>query len=291
MGEICALASALVWALAVILLQRSGESAGPFSLNFFRVALSLPLLILTTIASGTPLLLHAPLSDYLILILSGILGIAISDTLFLMSLNKIGAGISAIVSTAYSPMVVGMAFLLIGERVQATDLAGMALIMGAVLLSTKLQPHLERTSREVIEGIVIGILSVAFLALAIVIAKPVLNRSPVMWAASVRQAGCMAAFGLIVLTHRGSRVALRFLRPSPAWRFMVPGATLGSYLSLILWIAGMKFTLASRAAILNQTSTIFILIMAIIFLGEPFTFRKGLAAALALAGVLLITII
>ncbi|MBD3237454.1 MAG: EamA family transporter [Candidatus Eisenbacteria bacterium] len=290
MGELYALGAAIVWAWAVILLQRSGESAGPFALNLFRIGVSLPLLILTTLLAGIPLLRPAPLSDYLILLASGVIGIAISDTLFHRSLNMVGAGISAIVGTAYSPTVVLMAFLLIGERVGAADLVGMGLILCGILLSTSLRPPRERTRLELIEGILLGVLSIATLAFAIVIAKPVLDRSPVLWAASVRQSGCIVALLLSTLFLRRTREAYRFFRPSPAWRFMLPAAVLGSYLSLMLWIAGMKYTLASLAAILNQTSTIFILLLAVIFLREPLSRRKLLAAGLAIGGVLLITL-
>jgi drug/metabolite transporter (DMT)-like permease len=56
------------------------------------------------------------------------------------------------------------------------------------------------------------------------------------------------------------------------------------------WIAGMKFTDTGTAAILNQTSTIFILVFASLFLHEPFTLRRSIAAALAFAGILMVTL-
>jgi drug/metabolite transporter (DMT)-like permease len=291
MGEVCALAAAVVWAFAVILLQRSGETIGPFALSLFRIVLSLPLLLITMVIAGVPLLRAVPLSDYLILLASGVIGIAVADTLFHRSLNLVGAGISAIVSTIYSPTVVLMAFALLGERLRAADLVGMALIMSAILLSSTLRPPRRQTRRELIQGIVIGMVDITLLAFAIVIAKPVLDRSPILWAATIRQIGCLAALLITTLIFPRTRKAFRVLRPTHAWRFMVPAAVLGSYVSLLLWIAGMKFTLASLAAILNQTSTMFILLLAIIFLREPVTLRKGVAALVALTGILLITVI
>jgi drug/metabolite transporter (DMT)-like permease len=52
----------------------------------------------------------------------------------------------------------------------------------------------------------------------------------------------------------------------------------------------MKYTLASVAGILGQSSTIWILIFSVLFLHERFSRRKALAAALAFAGVLLVTL-
>jgi drug/metabolite transporter (DMT)-like permease len=65
---------------------------------------------------------------------------------------------------------------------------------------------------------------------------------------------------------------------------------LGSYLALICWIAGMKYTKVGIAAILNQTSTMYILILAAIFLRERFTMRKLVASLVAVAGIILVTL-
>ena len=58
----------------------------------------------------------------------------------------------------------------------------------------------------------------------------------------------------------------------------------------MFWLAGMKYTQAGIAAILNQTSSIHILIFASLFLHEPFTRQKFFSACLAIAGVVLVTL-
>ena len=58
----------------------------------------------------------------------------------------------------------------------------------------------------------------------------------------------------------------------------------------ILWLAGYKYTLAGRAAIYNQLSTIFIIIFASIFLNEYLTKRKWVAIFLALIGSFIVSI-
>jgi drug/metabolite transporter (DMT)-like permease len=59
---------------------------------------------------------------------------------------------------------------------------------------------------------------------------------------------------------------------------------------MLVWLAGMKFTQASIAAALNQTSTIFLFVFASLFLHEPITPRRILAIALAVCGALLVII-
>ncbi len=288
MGEIYALGCALVWAFAVVLLRRCGETVGPFALNLFRVVLSLPLLAAAIALSGEGFLREAPLSDYILLMVSGVLSIAIADTLFHWSLNLVGAGVTAIIDTSYSPMTVLLAFLLIGERISALDLVGMGLIVGAVLASTTVEPLPGPTRSNLVKGVVVGIVHIFFLTLGIVIAKPVLDHSPVLWATGVRQ--IVAALMLVIMGLISPRRREHFavFRPAAHWRYMVPATVLGSFFSLVLWIAGMKYALASVAAILNQSSTIWILLLSVLLLREPMTPRKVVSAVLALGGVLLV---
>ncbi len=290
MGQVYALGCAFVWAFAVILLKRSGENVGPLGLNLFRVAFSLPLLLLTAALAGQPILPAAPARDYLVLIASGTLAIALADTLFHASLNRVGAGVTAIIDTFYTPMVVLCAYVLIDERIGALDLLGMVLIMVAMLLSVTLEPLPGRTRTQLVEGVLLGLGHIVLLSLGIVIAKPVLNRSPVLWSTIVRQVGALVVLAALAALSRRRREHFAVLWPSASWRPMVPATVLGSFLALILWIAGMKYSLASIAAILNQSSTIWILLLSVVLLREPMTPRKALSAALAFAGVLLVVL-
>ena len=289
MGELFALLAAVVWSNAVILLKKSGETVSPLSLNVFRVAVTAPLLVLTLVVLGRPIAYEAPILDYLILFASGIIAIAVSDTLFHKSLNMVGAGISAIVGCFYSPSVVMLAFLLIGERFTVMQLGGMGLIITGVIVAAGHKPPADASARRIVVGVVLGVLSLVAVAFGIVIAKPVLNRSPVVWATTMRQIGALAVLLPVALFSPRRKQIFRAFRPAAAWKYTIPATLLGSYVSLMAWIAGMKYTLAGIAAILNQTSTIFILIFATVFLREPVTRRKIAAAALAICGIILVT--
>ncbi len=288
MGELFALLAAIVWASAVILFKRSGETVPPFALNVFRVTISAALFLLTLAVIDQPLFGQAPPRDYLILGASGVIAITISDTLFHMCLNRVGAGINAIVDCLYSPLVVLFAVLILQERIGGLQLVGMCLVIGGVLLTVRHAPPPGTTRRTLVLGVCFGVLAMASLAFGIVIAKPVLERSPVIWATAMRQFGALLTIWPAALIGGQRRQVLAAFRPSRSWRFTLPGTVLGSYLALICWIMGMKFTKAGTAAILNQTSTIYILIFAAFFLGERLTRRKLAAAGLALAGIMLV---
>jgi drug/metabolite transporter (DMT)-like permease len=289
-GELFALGAAVVWALAMIMLKKSVESVSPFALNLYRVVVSSVLFVVTLAILRTAPWGVAPLRDCLILVASGIIGIALSDTLFHVGLDYMGAGLTAIVDCLYSPFVVLLAYLWLDERLTAPQLAGMVLVIAGLLIASGHAPPPGATRRRLVIGFVCGALAMLTVAIGIVIAKPTLERVPVIWATAMRQFGALAVLAPVAVISRNRRIHLSALRPSRAWRHMLPAAVLSSYLALILWIAGMKFTRAGAAAILNQTSTIFVLILAAVLLHEPFTRRKIAACLLACGGIVMVTL-
>ncbi len=289
LGEVLSLGAALVWAFAVLFLRKSGETAGPFALNLFRVGISSILFIITLLVLGENLFPSRPIEDYVWLTLSGIVGIALSDTLFHKSLNLLGAGLNSIVDCLYAPMVMMVAFFFIGERVGGWQFAGMALVIGGVVVTTKAVPPEGATRKDLLMGIIWGAAAMLTLALGVVWAKPVLKEGSLLWATACRQVVSFLAMAPIALASPKRREIWSVFKPTREWRFTLPGTILGSYLALQLWLGGMKHTAASTAAILNQTNTIFVLILAAVFLHEPFTARRWFAAALALGGILMVT--
>jgi len=116
-----------------------------------------------------------------------------------------------------------------------------------------------------------------------VLAKRVLEAQPLLWVTGVRMLGALAGM-LVIAVARGE---LARLRPPPGLRWMplVRAAFVGQFLAMLLWLAGYKYTLASIAAVLNETASVFILVLAAWWLREPLT-RRGLAGVmLTLTGV------
>ncbi len=284
LGEILALASGLVWAIAVILFRISGRRVHPIGLNLAKCVLALVIMVPTLAVLGEPLAPAVPASTVGLLLLSGILGIAVSDTLFFYALNKLGAGLTAIVDCFYTPFVIGLSFLLLGERLTLIQLVGAALVVSAVLTLSK-EGKIEKLDRkDLAAGILYGILAMFFVAFGIVMVKPILGSVSVFWATFVRIAGGALALTILVPFLKNRRAILAPLLESRNWKALVPAAFFGSYLSLILWMGGMKYAKASVAAILNQLNTIFIVIIAAIFLKERLTGWKILAVVLAFVG-------
>ncbi|HMA54421.1 MAG TPA: DMT family transporter [Acidobacteriota bacterium] len=284
LGEILAAASGLAWAVAVVLFRVSGRRIHPVGLNLAKTVLALIVMVPTLLALGQPLAPDVPFATTGLLLLSGILGIAVSDTLFFHALNRLGASLTAIVDCFYSPFVIALSFALLGERLTPVQLVGAALVVSAVLTLSK-EGKLEKIGRkDLAVGILYGILAMFFVAFGIVMVKPVLGSVSVFWATFVRLAGGSLALVVLVPFLRNRRTVLSPLLELRNWKALAPAAFFGSYLSLFLWMGGMKYAKASVAAVLNQLNTIFIVIIAAIFLREKLTGWKILAVVLAFLG-------
>jgi drug/metabolite transporter (DMT)-like permease len=225
-----------------------------------------------------------------ILLISGFIGIALADTIFFYALNLIGVGIVSIVDCLYSPFIILFSWLILSEKLGPFQYVGAGLVLSGVLLSSRLAPPRKRTRGQLILGMFLGASSMGMMAFGIVLAKKVIECYPVFTATTVRLLAGTVSLAALSLFLPERNVIFSVFRPSHVWRSCLPGAVLGAYVSLVFWVAGFKYIEASIAGILNQTSTMFAIILATVMLKEELTRRKLLAVALALGGVILVTL-
>ncbi|MFH1417214.1 MAG: DMT family transporter [Planctomycetota bacterium] len=295
LGHTCAILTALTWAFAMVCFKLSGERVAPLALNLFKNVVGLTLLVLTLWGmwamgrgDGIAIILDAPSRDIWLLLISGVIGIAMADTLFFHALNLIGVGIVAIVDCLYSPFIILFAFVMLSESLSWLQYIGAALILSAVLVSSRLKPPRNRTHKQLIAGILLGAAAMGLMAFGIVLVKPILTGFPLIWATTLRVFAGTLSLVVIALVSRRRKDIFSAFRPATVWKWSLPGSFLGAYVSMVLWVAGFKYIDASVASILNQTSTIFAIVLATVLLKEPFTRRKFAVLVLAMMGVALV---
>ncbi len=296
LGQSFALLTAITWAYALVLFKLSGERIPPIPLNLYKNTVGLVLLVLTLAGmalAGTNELeafREFTLGDVCLLLLSGTIGIAIADTIFFHALNRIGVGLLSVVDCAYSPCVILFAWLMLAEKLTAFHYFGAALIVAGVFVASRHKVPENRTRGQIVFGMFLAAIAVALMAFGIVLAKPVLRDFPLILATTLRMlAGTVF---LALFARLGSRWTTNWsvFRPSRSWRYALPGSMLGTYVCMILWVGGFKYTYASIAGVLNQTSVIFASIFAALILKEHFGGRKITALILAVIGVVIVTL-
>jgi len=292
LGATFALMAALSWAFAMVLFKQSGDRVPPLALNLFKntVAIILLLLTLACLGNGFSDLEAYSARDIWILVLSGFLGVTVADTMFFYSLNLIGVGLTSIVDCLYSPLVVILSVLILHEQLTRMQYLGAALILVAVFITSRHKPPVGKTRGQLIFGIFLGAMCMVTMAFGIVIAKDVWERTPLITSTTIRIVSATATLAIIVLFMPQRRALFSAFKPSIAWKTSIPGSVLGAYLALVFWTGGFKYTNASLAGILNQTSSILAMILATLILKEAFTRRKLVAIILAMSGIILVLV-
>ena len=291
------LSSAIFWALAVVMMKKVGEKVHPVALNLFKNTLGAILIGITLIIIGEPLINPGFVTreDYIRLIASAIIGMGLADIIFLHSLNIIGAGISALVDTVYSPFVILFAYFLLDEQLSIIQFVGGGLIITAILFASINLNHIPVDRSRLKYGIMLSIIAIAMMAFAIVLIKPVLNKfqgdmGKQLWFAGFR---LIPGFiiPLIIFTYKSRNTDLISpFKDKKIWPYLMIATFFSTYLGMSAWIIGMSLTKTSIASILNQTATIFILIFARVFLNEPITKRRVFAILIAMEGAYLVFI-
>lgn len=286
-GEFFALASALAWAYAVILMRRSGETLPALELNLFKNTLGICLVSLTLfVVPDLDWPGYAP-GELLVIFSSGFLGIAVADTLYLKALNTMGASRTGIVSTLYTPLVILLSAGLLNETLGPLQWLGFVLVMSGILLVSWRRARTEVGVSTIRTGTTYAALAMVAMACGIVMVKEILEQRPLIWTLEVRMLGGWAGMALFITLRRGWPLAWRRYRQPQPWGMIVTASILAGYLGFMLWLAGYKLLPASVAAILNETNAAFIVVLAWLLLGESIDRRKIAGLALTLAGVLL----
>jgi drug/metabolite transporter (DMT)-like permease len=283
-GEACAILSALAWAVGIMFYRQLGAALPPLQLNFLKNLLVMAMLLPAIPAVHGLAIPHFTALQMAAAVGSGVIGIGLADTLYFRALNELGAGRMGVLGNFYSPLVIVFSFFFLGERLSAWQLLGFLMVSLGVWVAA--WPRKEAAGRpaHAMRGFLYALLAVSLMAVAIVLVKRVLEAQPLLWVTGFRMLGALLAM-LAIAAVRGEIAALR---PAPRdfpWPKLVAAAFIGQFVAMVLWMAAYKFTLASVASVLGETASIFILLLAAIWLKEPLSRRSVTGVVLTFGGV------
>ena len=196
LGIIIALISTASWALCAISLKKLGERLDPVGMTTVKSLLSSVLLFIAVILTGTNIFINT--NHLLPILLSGIIGIAIGDSLFFASLNRLSPMLLSLILFVGPDIFTGLfGFLFLNECPSVLAWLGILAILGG--LGCFIFPLEEQTednnAKTTFVGIIFAFLSLVCMAYSFVIIKPVLIEVPTITATAYR----MAVSGIMLL--------------------------------------------------------------------------------------------
>ena len=290
-GELFSLVCALMWASAVVLYKHAGESMSANTLNLVKNIIGIVLLLPTALLLEGLVIPNLNLQEWLIVFASGYLGIAIADTLYLMTLRTIGASRTAIVASLYSPFVVLFSILFLDESLALWQWLGLIMVLAGILVVVYRRNAQSVESTQLFKGLLLGASSVFMTAAGVVAMKPILsdhsNNESFFWLVTIRMFAGVVGMLLYLILKRQIKSTIRVVfAETHKWKTIFAASFCGSYLALLFWLAGFKYANASVASVLNETANVFIVILAALFLKESIDRRKLVGISLTFVGVI-----
>ncbi len=307
-GEQASLGTAFLWAVGALCFATAGRVVGSRSVNRLRLVLAATLIGLTMILMGHEW--RAPASQIVLLASSGLIGLALGDAFYFESLVVLGPRRATLITCLWPVFVAILQLPLTGEGIRATDLLGMALVIGGVMLVVRERATEGEIQGNITKGILFGIAGAGLQALGVLVAKAGLGAaehgsvlveligmpqregtemagvavSPIS-GTFLRMAAAAAAIWLVTLIRRDSTRTFNAMRNRKAMGLVVIGTVAGPVVGVALSLYAVANANSAVASTLMSTMPIMVIPMVILIYREKVSPRAWIGTAVTLSGV------
>jgi drug/metabolite transporter (DMT)-like permease len=275
----------MIWAVSMSMYTRFGQGVSPRHLNLFKNCLALTCLGIVSIFARWQWPTDS--RTYLVLASSGLVGLALGDTLLFVSLKAIGVQRTSVIQCLAPPFAALMAWLFFGEVLLLWEWLGLILtviFLALILKARSGHDHLPLTAG----GITAALGAALCQAFAMTSLRWSLQGVDV-WAGTFLRISpsILALFLFATFVRRDLGEAKHIFTPRRRALFLALAAFIGTFLGLVLMSTGAKYSKAGVATALSSTTPIWILPVAHFMLGEKWTLKLLLLALGAVFGVAL----
>ncbi len=281
-GIVAALSSAVAWATGAILYKKLGARLTSYGMNLARGGLNLALLFVPFLLVGTG---HIDSHTFVLLGISGLLGISLGDTLFFEAVRNAGPHLTVLVSLFGQVLTVFFAVIFLGEYLTTRRIFGIFLTIAGIAIVLYFRIT-NGEKRDAVRGLFYGLLSVVCMSASVIITKKALFSIDAVQAIFVRILwGTLGLLAWMVITKqvKTSLVPLRDAALMKNFLLMVCITLFGGF-----WLShvSLKYIDVSVANTLNSTAPIFVLPLSAFFLNEKITLSASVGTAVTVSGIL-----
>ncbi len=290
-GELVALLSALLWAVASVLLTIGAKRIHVVPLNLIRCVVSTAFFwALLPFYGGLDALAAIPSSAWIWLVVSVLGLLVVGDSLYFRSMDLAGVSWAMPIANVNPLWAVLLASVFVGEPLTWALLLGALLVIGGVVLVSRstrtadstspADPHARRT------GLLLALLVSVLWATGQVALKPATAGIHSVVANSVRQPmGMLMLLGLSLFQGRWRQ--LRML-DRKSWTVIILASLVGTGVGSLLFILAIQTAGAGRTAVLTSTAPLLAMPFSVLWLHERPTRWTLVGTLLTSAGIALV---
>jgi drug/metabolite transporter (DMT)-like permease len=285
----CALASALVWTLMSMLARDLSTRFPSFALNVIRSAGGSILLVPIALTVGNPRsLAQVSAVAWICLMISVLTALGIGDTAFFESTKYLGLSRAMTISTAGYPVLASvLALWWFGERITLAEAVGSLVTLGGLaLIVSEGGMETEGPSEARRRGLRLAVVAAVAWAIGAAMMKPPVGEIDPLTIQAVR----LPLSTLVLWATPWARGTARELW---AQRQVVGGRVILlsvlTALSAVTYLAGLKYAGVALGTVLSSASPLFAIPVGFLAFGERVTWRASTGAALAVAGIAILS--
>lgn len=292
-GELAALGAALSWTVSALFYKKALEGAKPISANIIRLAVTGSILLLTVALIGRlGVLSSMSMQLFVLAAVSGIVGLGIGDTLYLVSLKSIGVSRAVPLTCIYPLFSLLWAVLVFGEQITVTVAVGAMVIVLGVLFLSQGQTNVGEGRRGLL-GVVIAVATALLWSISISLMNVAVKEVPDLDHAFIISTVRVAAIGGLMLAV--SPVVDRRMNFLRVGRKTAAASIVGGVFALGLgwFLLSYSFTVVSQAISvpISSTTPLFATLAAMLLLHEKATFRNIFGSIMVVLGIFLLFLV
>ena len=291
LGELAALAASVCFTFGPTLFTLAGREVGSLTTNRLRLLLgALYFAIIHWLVYGSPLP-HARPDALAYMLISGIIGLALSDAFMFEAFVRLGPRITLLVLNLSPVLATALAWLWLGERLSLSQIAAITVVMGGVswVVLERQAPDEEgqRHQQHDPRGLTFALIAAFISALSILLSKMGLNTGlPTLSGATIRMFGGMIALWLwTVLAGKAAPTFAAFRQHPKALRLVALAVLIGPVLGMSLGLFAIKSIPVGIATTLSSLPPILLLPVGHWLFHERITPRAIVGTVIATAGV------
>jgi drug/metabolite transporter (DMT)-like permease len=290
-GEMAGLATAVCWSLTSIFFTLGSRRWGALSLNRMRLVLAVVFLSAAhAVSYGSPLPDAAGSREWLLLGISGIVGLVIGDSFLFHSFTLIGPRKAMLVMSTV-PILSGiLAWITLGESLTGIQILGVLVTVSAVIAVVAERARGGPIGEErLVAGLLLALGGAVAQAVALVAAKEGMGTGVTglsgTWIRMVVAMGAM--WGIAALTGDAAKT-LRAARDRRGLGYALGGSFFGPFLGVWMSLVAVLHAPVGVASSLMGLVPIFVLPLVRGVFGERISLRAVLGTVAATGGVVLL---
>jgi drug/metabolite transporter (DMT)-like permease len=223
--------------------------------------------------------------------LSGLIGLALGDTLFFHGIKTIGVQRSSVIQCLAPPLAAVISFFAFGEVLSQWEWLGLLVTTAALAWLMALRNQGPQAAVELDwSGVAAAIGSAVCQALAVIILRQSLQGVDVISGTLLRILPAMLVLSVMSYRKGGWEPLRQVFRPVRNGLILSFAAFMGTFLGLLLMSTGAKYAKAGVTTAISSTYPVWILPIAHFLLGERVSWKSVALTLLAVAGIAIMMI-